>query len=348
MKNNDASRAFFVMVRNYITDFLPRTKNLSPNTIQAAKDSLNLLIDYCKDIRNIPLSKIDFNTVGNTAFITVFLSWLKDNRNCCDTTVNQRLSCIRGFFRFAAYEDVAYVSLYQSLLAIPQRKIQKNKVLEFMSEDAMRTVLNSPDPNTKIGFRDAFFMALMYDSAARTSELTSMTVKDVVDGKSPYILIYGKGRKKRCIPLMTKTMEMYRQYIKRFHETVQPDDFLFYTRHNGETFPMSADNVAKFITRYANQARQVCPEVPIRVHPHMFRRSRAMHLYRNGMPLVLISEFLGHENPETTLIYVSSDIEMKRKAINKASSPLVLSDTHDIVPIWENDDEMIRKLYGLR
>ena len=111
---------------------------------------------------------------------------------------------------------------------------------------------------------------------------------------------------------------------------------------------MSADNVAKFITRYANQARQVCPEVPIRVHPHMFRRSRAMHLYRNGMPLVLISEFLGHENPETTLWYVSSDIEMKRKAINKASSPLVLSDTHDIVPIWENDDEMIRKLYGLR
>ena len=111
---------------------------------------------------------------------------------------------------------------------------------------------------------------------------------------------------------------------------------------------MSADNIAKFITRYAKQARQVCPEVPIRVHPHMFRRSRAMHLYRNGMPLVLISEFLGHENPETTLIYASSDIEMKRKAIYKASSYLVLPNAHDAVPIWENDDEVIRRLYGLR
>jgi len=73
-----------------------------------------------------------------------------------------------------------------------------------------------------------------------------------------------------------------------------------------------------------------------------------MHLYRNGMPLALLSEFLGHENPETTLIYASADIEMKRNAIEKASSYLVLHDAHDAIPIWENDDEVIRRLYGLR
>ena len=348
MKNNVASHAFFVMVRNYLTDFLPRTKILSPHTVQAARDSLNLLMDYCSDICQIPLSQIDFDTVGNTAFISAFLDWLKEKRNCGDTTLNQRLSCIRGFFRFAACEDVAYVSLYQSLLVIPQRKIPKNNVIEFMSEEAMKTVLNSPDSNKRIGFRDAFYMSLMYDSAARTSELRSLTVKDMVDGKDPYIFIYGKGRKKRCIPLMTKTMEMYRQYIKHFHAASPPDNYLFYTMHNGEKFSMSADNIAKFIARYANQARQVCHEVPVRVHPHMFRRSRAMHLYRNGMPLALLSEFLGHENPETTLIYASADIEMKRKAIEKASSHLVLPDTHTAAPIWENDDEIIRKLYGLR
>jgi len=73
-----------------------------------------------------------------------------------------------------------------------------------------------------------------------------------------------------------------------------------------------------------------------------------MHLYRNGMPLALLSEFLGHENPEITLIYASADIEMKRNAIEKASSYLVLPDAHDAIPIWENDDEVIRRLYGLR
>jgi len=348
MKNNDASRAFFEMIRNYLTDFLPLVRNVSPHTVQAARDSLNLLIDYCLYARGISLTKIDLNIVGNTAFISEFLAWLREERKCGDATLNQRLSCIRGFFRYAAYEDVACVSLYHSLLAIPQRKVPKNKTVEFMSEEALKAVLSFPDLNTRIGLRDTFYMTLMYDSAARNSEMISLKVKDVVDGKAPYMLAYGKGRKRRSIPLMPKTMEMFRQYMKRFHEICQPDDYLFYTKHNEEVFPMSPDNVAKFIARYADQTRQVCPEVPAHVHPHMFRRSRAMHLYRSGMPLALLAEFLGHENPETTLVYASADIEMKRKAIEKASSHLTLDDKFASVPVWEDNDEMIRKLYGLK
>ena len=162
------------------------------------------------------------------------------------------------------------------------------------------------------------------------------------------MIVNGKGHKKRIIPLMSKTMEIYQLYKKKFHnQNCSALDYLFYTIHNGETFPMSTDNVAKFILRYAEKARERCTEIPNRVHPHMFRRSRAMHLYQSGMPLALISEFLGHENPETTLIYASSDTEMKRKAIEKASSHLSLNDQNTI-PSWSNDDEMIRKLYGLK
>ncbi len=51
----------------------------------------------------------------------------------------------------------------------------------------------------------------------------------------------------------------------------------------------------------------------------MFRHSRAIHLYRKGVPLVLISEWLGHSNLETTLIYAYADTEMKRKAIEAAT-----------------------------
>ncbi len=111
---------------------------------------------------------------------------------------------------------------------------------------------------------------------------------------------------------------------------------------------MSVDNVAKFISRYTEVARNECDEVPAHVHPHMFRRSRAMHLYRNGMPLALLAEFLGHENPETTLIYASADTEMKRQAIERVSIHLTGTDKIDMVPQWSSDDEMIRRLYGLK
>jgi site-specific recombinase XerD len=348
MIKNDASRFFFETIRKYLTDFLPRVRNMSPNTIQAAKDSLNLLVDYCQKIRGITLLRIEFNTIGNVSFITDFLLWLRDERKCGDTTINQRLSCIRSFFRYAAYDDVAYVAHYQTLMTIPLRKVQKNKTIDFMPEETVKSILNAPDLKTRIGLRDAFYMTLLYDSAARSSEMLSLKVKDITDGKYPYMIVNGKGRKRRIIPLMQKTIEMFGHYLKHYcDDNITPDDYLFYTKRNGILFPMSSDNVSTFIIRYADQVRQSSSDVPKRVHPHMFRRSRAMHLYRNGMPLALLTEFLGHENPETTLIYASADTEMKRKAIENASSHLILGD-ESAVPVWDDNDEMIRRLYGLK
>jgi integrase len=83
---------------------------------------------------------------------------------------------------------------------------------------------------------------------------------------------------------------------------------------------MSDDNVERFVKKYSIMAQKVCREVPERVTPHMFRHSRALHLYRKGVPLPLISEWLGHANIETTLIYAYADTEMKREAIEKATS----------------------------
>ncbi len=76
------------------------------------------------------------------------------------------------------------------------------------------------------------------------------------------------------------------------------------------------------------------------------RHSRSIHLYRGGMPLALLSEFLGHASIETTRIYAYADTEMKRKAIEKATS--VTTDS-DEPPIWDDsDEETLRKLAGLR
>lgn len=71
-----------------------------------------------------------------------------------------------------------------------------------------------------------------------------------------------------------------------------------------------------------------------------------MHLYQNGMPLAMLSEFLGHEDPETTLIYAYADTEMKRQAVEKASKDLLTIDIMNNPPIWESQDIIDQLLRG--
>ena len=83
---------------------------------------------------------------------------------------------------------------------------------------------------------------------------------------------------------------------------------------------MSDDNVARFLKKYTAMAKAECEEVPAKVTPHQFRHSRAMHLYRHGMPLQLLAEYMGHASVISTRIYAYADTEMKRAAIEKCHS----------------------------
>jgi hypothetical protein len=73
-----------------------------------------------------------------------------------------------------------------------------------------------------------------------------------------------------------------------------------------------------------------------------------MHLYRGGMPLPLLSEWLGHAQLETTMIYAYADTKMKREAIEKATSSISPLRQGQDITLWQDDDELIKRLYGLR
>jgi len=165
------------------------------------------------------------------------------------------------------------------------------------------------------------------------------------------VTLTGKGPKIRTVPLSQKTVEHFRNYTRIFHSEpgCKPDDPLFYTTQYGEKRPMSDDNVRKFMKGYCENARAVCPEVPEHIHPHLWRHSRAMHLYQHGMDLTLVSQWLGHVNLETTLIYAHADTEHKRRAIEKAMCARDAdSDKAAFSRYRLTDDEMIKQLYGLK
>jgi integrase/recombinase XerD len=337
----------FRLIRDYLTVYLPDQRCCSPNTIKSYRETLNQLFDFVTTQKKISLTDVTFDTLNNQTIFD-YLSWLENVNRCSISTRNQRLAAIRSFFKYAGRMDLAVTVFHTDLEKVPFKKTG-TKTVDFMTEDALKAVLAQPDTGTRAGIRDLFFMILMYDTAARNREILDLKVKDFdADSKTPCVHLTGKGNKKRIVPVMAKTVEHFRNYISLYHPGDSAERYLFYIVRHGVLQPMSDDNVSRFMKKYGAAAKATCPQAPDNLHPHLFRHSRSIHLYRSGMPLALLSEWLGHAQLETTMIYAYADTEMKRDAIQKATgnqNPLMSSDQ---VPIWKGDDQLIRKLYGLK
>lgn len=335
----------FKYLKEYFTVYLPKQKNCSSHTITACQQTWNIFLNYIRDSLNVKVDKISLDDISNEA-ITNFLDKMENERNWSISTRNHRLSCIRSFFKYLANVEPILVIYYERLNRIPLKKdVDKSHTMEFMSPESIKILLQQPDTSTKMGIRDLFFMILMYDTAARDCEMLGMKFCDF-NSKEKTVYLMGKGSKPRLVPVTDDTVKHFKKYANIFHSTNDGETPMFYTIHRNQKTPMSDDNVARFIKNYSNKAKMICTEMPEKVHPHMFRRSRAMHLYRSGMPLALLAEWLGHSNPETTLIYAYADTEMKREAIEKATADNSI-DTNIEVPIWENNEDIIKKLCGL-
>lgn len=335
----------FKYIKEYFTVYLPKQKNCSTHTIIACRQTWNILLKYMSDTLNVKLENLNFNDFNNQTVIG-FLDKMEIEREWSASTRNQRLACIRSFFKYVTNVEPILVIYYEELKGIPLKKdVNKSRVMEFMSTEAVKVLLQQPDTSTKMGIRDLFFMVLMYDTAARDCEMLGMRLCDFNE-KDKTVYLMGKGSKPRLVPVTDDTVKHFHKYTSIYHLNSEGTEPMFYTIHRHQKTPMSDDNVARFINKYSSKARKICLEMPEKVHPHMFRRSRAMHLYRSGMPLALLAEWLGHENPETTLIYAYADTEMKRDAIEKAApnSPIK---TNSEIPIWEDNEDIIRKLCGL-
>lgn len=337
---------FFETVRRFLLDYLPNQRCLSPHTVLSYKQTLNLFVSWMRAEKQLPIIQIRFSSIDN-GFILEFLAWLEDVRGCSTSTRNQRLMALRSFFNYAGQLDCSQTALYLSTLRIPAKKAP-GKVVEALSDPALAALFRQPDPTKTKELRNLVLMLLMYDTAARCSEILQMSVCDLrLTVEHPIAYLHGKGNKTRTVPLLPKTVRHCVQYLRKFHpgEEAGSKVPLFYSLIHGTQQRMSPDTVAAFLDKYGKMAAQECPEVPAHIHPHMLRHSRAMGLYRMGMPLSLLSQYLGHSQVETTKIYAYADTEMKRAAIAKADAVRNGKPVPD--EIWADDEDMILRLSGL-
>lgn len=336
----------FHSIKTFLTVYLPEIRAKSSNTVKSYRDTLNLFFCFLKSTKDLSLHLVtteDFSALS----VKEFLDWLVGERHCSFSTRNQRLSCIRTFYGYLAEENLELVDNFSKIQKIKKTPVPDRTLEINLTLDDVRLILKQPNAESKIGLRDQFYLSLLYDTGCRNSEILNLRLKDIhINSKGEgSIHVIGKGNKFRATPISRQVLALFNKYVGLFHPQLDKTQYLFYTVRKGIVNRMSDDNVARFIKKYEMSAKEINPKLPS-LHPHLFRHARAMHLYQAGMPLALVSEWLGHAQLETTLIYANADITMKQKAIDKivGSNNSVFNEE----PFkFENNDDIIKKLYGL-
>jgi len=339
----------FTLIHDFFKIYLPGQRQCSNHTIKSYRDALGALLDFVKLRKKIELHEITFAMI-DSKLLSDYLDNVEE-KGCGISTRNHRRNCIRAFYKYAAKMEPTAVIYCDEIYKIPKKNAVKPEIISHMSEAAVKAILEQPDASTNKGLRDRFFMMLLYDTGARIQEIMDARVRDVRLGATPIITLHGKGNKIRSVPLMQATVRHYLDYRKIFHAGANDysEQPLFYVTRNGENNRMHHDTARRFIHDYGVAAKARCHEVPDNVHPHLWRHTRAMHLYQHGMDLTLVSQWLGHSKLETTLIYARADTEKKRKAIELATnSDSPLQDHLNSKRYTVTDEELLKRLYGLR
>jgi integrase/recombinase XerD len=332
---------FAKYLTDFLTTYLSGQKNVSKNTIFAYRDAFKLLLKYCKEIKNTPPERISMKTLTSELIIG-FLDWVETERKCSVSTRNQRLAAIHSFFRYIQGEDPSGLFHFQKVISIPIKKAEKT-VVEHLTPDAVKYLLDQPVKHTTKGRRDLTLMSVLYDTGARVQELIDIKVCDVILDSPSVIILTGKGNKIRRVPIMKNTVTLLQSYLSE-NNLKQQGKSQYPIFVNSQYNKLTKEGISYIIAKYVESARKLSTLLPTKVKPHMLRHSKAMHLLQAGVNLIYIRDFLGHVDLRTTEIYARIDTETKRKAIEHAYPDLVNSN----LPDWSKDQELLSWLTQLK
>lgn len=335
---------FFSLARDYLHTYLPTVQQSSPKTIQAYRISLECFLDYLGEHEHIERGQVSFDHFDRH-YLKAWLAWMIGERGYAPTTIALRLSTVKAFLAYCSHEDITLVTLAQTAKSLRAPAIPK-KPIEYLTEPETRAVLAAFNGTTTKSRRNRMLLILLYDTAARVGELTDVTLQDLCLSEPGHLRLTGKRNKTRTVPLTRKAIEHLHVYLDEFHPntaTLPATRPVFYSLHQGRPTALSVDTVAAVLKQAARIARADCPSIPEHLHCHMLRKTKAMDLYQQGIPLPIIMRLLGHENVSTTAtFYAFATIDMMRAAINAATPTIKSPATQTLT------EDQLQALYSLR
>jgi len=294
----------------FFTDRLMRERQVSSHTIAAYRDTLRLLLRFAAERGGIGPSKLEIENL-DAKLVGDFLDHLEHDRGSSVRTRNARLAAIRSLFRYAALRHPEHAAVIERVLAIPPKRFERNLVT-FLTDEEVNALLAAPDRGTWAGRRDHAMLALAVQTGLRASEITALRCSDMHLEVGAHVSCMGKGRKQRITPLTRTTVAILRVWSAE--RVGQPSEPVFPTRMGGA---LSRDALERRLAKHAaTAAGNGCPSLrERRITPHVLRHTAAMRLLHAGVDTSVIALWLGHEQVETTQVYLHADLALKERAL---------------------------------
>lgn len=317
------NKDFSYYLSKFLGDYLVIERNLSSNTVRSYRNTFKILINYLVNIQNIPLNKITFQNISRDILIE-FLNYLETEKKNNIRSRNQRLACIKSFYKYCMIDEVNNIENIRKVLTICSKKYAE-PILDYLTEKEIQTIFESFDISQKNGLRNLLILALLYDTSARASEILSLNISDI-RLEEKYIIITGKGNKKRIVSIMDNTQKLLSQYIKN-------------NTKNNLLFPNATYELIRYLFKKVNKIID-----NKKITPHTFRRTRATHLLNKGINIIYIKELLGHASITTTEKYAKVITDTKFKAIEENTVSFIKNEN---LKDWRDDKELLNQLLNL-
>ncbi|HEX8798102.1 MAG TPA: site-specific integrase, partial [Terriglobales bacterium] len=285
------------------------------HTIASYRDTFRLLFRFTEKRLHKTPSRLTLEEI-DAPLVAAFLNDLEKSRSISPRSRNLRLTAIRSFFRYAAYEAPAHSAQIQRVLAIPGKRYDRVQI-HFLSHAELDALLGTPDLETWSGRRDHALLMVAVQTGLRLSELTGLKRQDVMVDTGAHVRCTGKGRKERCTPLTKQTRAVLKNWL---NEPQKAHTEMLFPNARGDR--LSGDGVRYILAKHIVTASKTCPSLlRKKVTPHVLRHTMAMELLQAGVDRAVIALWLGHESVETTQVYLDANLALKEEILAKVRSP---------------------------
>lgn len=301
---------FSKLVQDFLTTYIIGECNYSMNTKASYSTTFYLLLKFMEEEKGIKTNKIKIESFTKEVIIQ-FLDWLETTRNVSIQTRNQRLTCLKSFYKYVQSNEPDLFDTCSLILSIKNKKVP-NKIIPYFSENEIKIMINYL--NDIKDLKKLTMVCVLYETGARVSEFINIKLSDLDLSESSSITLYGKGNKTRIVPISQELVKLINRHLKDDYINYG-EDYLFYSNYKKK---FSRSSINKIISKLIKKLNNKYPSNFNKNYtPHSFRHTKATHLYNNGTPLLYIKEFLGHSTITSTEIYATPDTKKQREEILK-------------------------------
>lgn len=292
-------------------DYLQYQKNYSEYTIENYCSDIIQYLDYLAS-EGINFKKIEYSD------LRFYLMYLKEEKNENNSSIDRKLSALRGFYRFLATEKITDNNAFSLVTGLKKEK----KLPRYFEYNELEELFKVPDLRTALGQRDRLILEMLYATGLRVGELVSVKVSDI-DLGSRVILVVGKGNKERRVTYGDYCHDALKLYLSDGYLKLNKNvsDYLF-LNNNGEV-------ITERGIRYVLD--QVIKKTSLNksISPHVLRHSFATHLLNEGCDLLTVQKLLGHESISATQIYTHVTTDRLKEVYYNSFPRAIKKDNND-------------------